>query len=282
MRSRRGAYISALPFGPLLQRTAVAAVAALLIFLIFSERNDSGYARMVRSTMTEGLVPVLDVLSAPVDAADHALNQVGDYWSVREENKRLRIENERLLQWQSAALKFESENAALRELLNYHPMQAKTSVTARVIGSAGNSLSHHVLIDAGSAQGIRRHQAVMNDLGLVGRVVSVSQNTAKVLLITDMNSRIPVMTDPSGLRALLAGDRTELPYLTLASARHTPQLGDVIVTASDGDIFPAGLPVGKVFSEEKGKWHVRPLADMDTLRYVRVMAFDMPESLQLH
>lgn len=226
--------------------------------------------------MLDGLVPVVDVLSRPVEAVDGAASDVASLWSVWEENKKLKLENERLLQWQQAALRFEAENQSLRDLLNYQPPQAKASVAAKVVGTIGNSFGHRVRIDAGSDQGIRRHQAVMNEQGLVGRVITVGKRSSEVLLITDMNSRIPVTVDPRGLQALLAGDRSELPYLALASARLKPQLGEMVVTAADGDIFPAGLPVGKVFSDEAGRQHVRPLADIHRLRFVRVMAFDLP------
>ena len=276
MRYRRGAYESAIPMRPLLQRLLGVAAATSLIFLLFSEKSENGFASSVRSTMMDGLIPVLDVLSRPVEAAGGVADDVSSVWAVREENARLKLENERLLQWQSAALRFESENQALRELLNYHPAHAKSSVSAKVIGNAGNSLAHRIRIDAGSVQGIRKDQAVMNEQGLIGRVISVGKRSAEILLITDMNSRIPVMTDPSGMRSILIGDRSDLPYLSFASARHNPTLGEMVVTSADGDIFPAGLPVGKVFSAEDGRWNVRPLVDLTTLRYVRVMAFDTP------
>lgn len=265
-----------MPFGPFVQRGLLVALFTFVLFLIFSERSASGLASSVRSLMLDGLVPVVDMLSKPVEAVDDAAGKVSSMWSVWEENKRLKLENERLLQWQQTALRFEAENVSLRDLLNYHPPQAKASVTAKVVGTIGNSFGHRLRIDAGSDQGIRRHQAVMNDQGLVGRVITVGKHSSEVLLITDMNSRIPVTVDPMGIQALLVGDRSELPYLTFASARHVPQLGAMVVTAADGDIFPAGLPVGKVFSDEEGRQHVRPLADMQTLRFVRVMAFDLP------
>lgn len=276
MRSRRGAYESALSFRPLLQRALAIAAITLLIFILFSERSQSGFATSLRTMVMDGLVPVLDILSKPVDAVDHAADGVTSMLDLQAENTRLKTENERLLQWQSAALRFESENQALRTLLNYHPAKTKSYVTAKVIGNAGNSLAHRIRIDAGSAQGIRKYQAVMNEQGLVGRVIVVGKSSAEILLITDMNSRIPVMTDPSGLQAILSGDRSDLPYLALASARHEPVLGEMVVTSADGDIFPAGLPIGKVFSNEDGHWNVRPLVDASALRYVRVMAFDMP------
>lgn len=261
---------------PIIQGGLGIAAFTLSIFLIFSERSHNGVADSVRASLLDGLVPVLDVLSKPVDALERGAQAVGDYWAVYDENAQLKLENERLLQWQTAALNAESENQSLRELLNYHPAQATSFVSAKVVGNAGNSLAHRIRIDAGAMQGVKKHQAVMNERGLLGRVISVGRHSAEVLLITDMNSRVPVMTEPGGLRAILAGDRSDLPHLTLASSRKAPGLGEMVVTASDGQIFPAGLPIGKVFSEANGHWNVRPLADLATLRFVRVVSFDRP------
>src|SRR5688572_12719434 len=113
---------------PLLQRTLLAALVAFLIFLIFSDRTQNGLANSVRVTVMQGVVPVLDLLSKPVEALDDLAQQMDDMLTVYSENERLKLENERLMEWQTAALKLEAENQGLRELVNYQPRQAKTFV----------------------------------------------------------------------------------------------------------------------------------------------------------
>lgn len=274
MRPRYAASDVAIPFKPLLQRALLAVIVAFCIILLFSGRSSNGIANTVRTTLMDGIVPVLDVLSRPVQAVDEALVQVGDFFTVYSENQRLRLENQRLLEWQTAALKLEAENQGLRELMHYTPRENKAFVTAKVVGQTSNSLSQRLMIDAGRSQGVQAHQAVMTDHGLVGRVMAAGDSTAEILLLTDMNSRIPVMTEPTGVRSILAGNRSELPHLAFVGSRKDPKLGDVVVTSAEGDLFPAGLPVGKLFAESDGQWQVRPFVDFSSVRYVHIVTME--------
>lgn len=274
MRKRYAVSENTLSFGPLIQRGLFAAIAAFCLMMLFSERSENGLAASVRATLVDGLVPVLDVLSTPVAAWDAATQSVADMMSVYEENQQLKAENQKLLQWYSTAIKLQSENDALKELAHYQPKQANSYVTAKVVGDIGNSLSQRVLINAGTEQGVQKHQAVMNESGLIGRVISVGATSAEILLMTDVNSRLPVVSESSGLRSILAGNHTELPHLAFSESRKSPTLGEVVTTAADGDLFAAGVPVGKIFSQEDGKSYIRPFVDLDSIRYVQVVSYN--------
>lgn len=263
----------AIPIKPLLQRMFVAALVACSVMLLFMERTENGMSTMLRMAMTDALVPVIDTVSAPVKTVRQLVDAAEDVMTVYTENKRLRDENARLMQWQQAAHALEVENSALRGLMRYHPQHATSYVSARVVGQMNGPFANQVVISAGSDQGVKPYQAVINEYGLVGRISTVGKNSSRVLLLSDMNSRIPVMAQTSGLKSILAGDQTELPYLRFAYGKQTPELGEAIMTTGDGDVFPPGLIVGKVFAESEGHWRVRPLVDFSTLHFVRVVDF---------
>lgn len=272
-RSRSYAGSVALSFKPLIQR------ALLLVFIIASatlvmmERNGNQIVATMRMAMTDALVPVINALSQPVEAFDRLTTNMANYLSVYEQNQQLRAENTRLLQWHQAAQALEAENLSLRGLLNYHPQESTSFISAKVVGNMGSHLSQTAIINVGAAEGVELHQAVINEHGLVGRIIKVGDHTAQVLLLTDMGSRLPVITLPSNSKAILAGDRSAMPHLNFVDARHAPQIGDTVVTAGDGGVFPAGLPVGKVFSISDDDWYIRPFVDFSRMQYVRVVDF---------
>jgi rod shape-determining protein MreC len=128
-----------------------------------------------------------------------------------------------------------------------------------------------VLINVGARDGILDGWATMDGLGLVGRVSGVGERTARVLLLTDVNSRIPVTIQPSGQQALLMGDNSQTPLLDFIEAREDVSPGDRIVTSGDGGLFPPGLLVGQVVETTDGRLRARLSADLVRLQFLRVM-----------
>ena len=119
-------------------------------------------------------------------------------------------------------------------------------MTARVIANSGGGYVRAVMVNAGTEQGLSRGQAAITGAGLVGRLTEVGNRAARVLLLTDLNSRIPVVVEGSHVNAMLAGDNSERPRLIYASEPEALKIGDRIVTSGEGGIFPPGLPVGMV------------------------------------
>src|SRR5437868_5819226 len=156
------------------------------------------------------------------------------------------FENQRLLQWQQVALKLTTENRQLQGLLKVVPDRAVSYVTARVIANSGGAYVRTVMINAGSQAGLARGQAVITGDGLVGRLTEVGSRAARVLLITDLNSRIPVKIEGSNTGAVLAGDNSERPRLLYVGSPGALKIGDRVVTSGEGGVFPPDLPVGMV------------------------------------
>ncbi len=277
-RSRNYAGSVAISFKPLIQRAFVVLFVFASAGLIVMERNDNQLVSQLRMMMTDAIVPVVDTLSQPVEAFDRLTTRMANYVSVYEQNNQLRAENTRLLQWQQAAQALEAENQSLRGLMQYNPQGATRFISAKVVGNMGSHLSHTAVINVGSEQGVALHQAVINEHGLVGRVTDVGAQTSRILLLTDMGSRIPVTTQPGNSKSILAGDRSAMPHLNFVDARHAPQIGDMVVSAGDGGVFPPGLAIGKVFSVTDDSWYIRPFVDFNRMQYVRVVDFSYQQA----
>jgi rod shape-determining protein MreC len=199
----------ALPLKALADRFAFGGLVILSIALLAIGKANVHLLEGVSTSVGDALVPALGALMQPIDASRRLVEGVGELIALRAENARLREQNLRLLDWQTAARQLSLENAALRQLLNMRTdPERPTAVAGRVVADAGGPFVHTVLIDVGAADGVARGMAAVNERGLIGRVIEVGRHSARVLLLTDFNSRIPVMVEPSRDQAILAGNNT--------------------------------------------------------------------------
>ena len=242
--------------------------------LVVLDRADHYFAERMRRSATDIVAPMLEIAAAPFDSAAGFGNWVGEMVHLREENLRLRGENMKLLQWQQAALELQSENKSLRELARYAPVATPSFITARIVTDTGGPYVRSALINAGEAQGVKKYAAAVNEHGLVGRIVDVNRNSARLLLVTDMNSRIPVMTESSRLRSMLAGGNADKATLTYLPPASDVAVGERVLTSGDGATLPAGIPVGVVSRVENGTVEVTPLIDEYRLEYLNIL--DVP------
>lgn len=271
-RSGRSAWVAA-PFRALLQRFAFLLLLAASVGLILLSRVDRPVVERIRAIGADIIEPVLSVVAQPVTAVNAVIGWADDILFVHDENFRLRTENARLLQWQEVARRLEQDNAALRRLLSAGPDLSQTYVTARVIADGGGSFVRTALLNVGTKDGIKKGQAVIGEGGYVGRVAEVGVRAARILLVTDLNSRLPVMLQEGGHRAVLTGDNSPQPRLEYLTGAARPAAGMHVVTSGDGGQFPAGIPVGEIVSTD-GVVRVRPVVDLGRLDFLRVMQFD--------
>jgi rod shape-determining protein MreC len=136
-----------------------------------------------------------------------------------------------------------------------------------------------VMVNAGADQGIARGQAAIAEGGLIGRLTEIGSRAARVLLITDLNSRIPVVIPTSRTSAVLAGDNSDRPHLVFASEPKAIKIGDRVVTSGEGGVFPPGLPVGVVAALDQGNVRVEPYAELRTLEYVLLVDYGLAGGL---
>lgn len=262
-----------------LQRTAPPLLILLAAAIIVLGKADQAAFDSLRTTLSDDVAPALDILSRPLTAAAAVLDRARGLVMMYQDNRRLEQENERLLRWQQIALKLSADNRELRGLLKVVPENAASYVTARVIAESGGGYVRAVMVNAGRDQGLARGQAAITDLGLVGRLTEVGSRAARILLITDLNSRIPVVVDRSHAPAVLAGDNSERPRLLYASASEAIKIGDRIVTSGEGGVFPPGLPVGVVAALEGGAPRVEPYVELSQLASVLIVNYGLAGSL---
>lgn len=263
------------PLRGLAHRFAYVFLLAAALGILLLGRADPLVFERARMTVTDVTAPVLDALSRPAITISHVIGEMRELAVLRDENQVLRAQNERLLQWQTAARTLMSENKQLRDLLGFVPDTEASSVTARVIGDSGGAFVRSLLVNSGKRDGVKKGQAAMVGHGLLGRVAEVGNRSARVLLINDLNSRIPVVIESSRERAVLAGDNSPTPRLLYLPITTSVKPGDRVVTSGYGGVFPPGLPVGLVNSVGEDGVRIAPYVNVGQLEFVRLLDFGL-------
>jgi len=258
-----------------LRRFALAAGALFCALLLVFGKLDIRAVRYVHERAGDVAALVLGAVRVPLSWVAATGDAVGEILALRRENARLREENRQLLRWRHEAVRLAVENEALHRMLAMPLVEsAPRHTVARVVADSGSRFVHTVLVDAGAERGVRVGMAVVNERGMVGRVIAVGQRSARVLLLVDLNFRMPVVVDPSGDRALLEGDNGPLPRLRFLPLDPRVAVGDRVITSGADGLLPAGLPVGVVTQVDEQGVRVRPYVDWSRLDYVTIL--DLP------
>ncbi|HEY1722874.1 MAG TPA: rod shape-determining protein MreC [Magnetospirillaceae bacterium] len=260
----------------LAQRFAFVALVLASFMLMLLGKADTLLLERVRLVVQDTAAPVLDVMSRPAAAIARLVDAVSEIARIRADNVRLKEENERLMQWQTVARRLDEENRALHNQLNFIPDPSAHFVTARVVGDTGGAFVDSMLVNAGSHEGIRKGEAVMSGEAMIGRIAEVGMHFSRVLLLTDINSHLPVMLESSHAKAIMAGENTDRPRLNYLSPNAVIQPGDRVVTSGDGGAFPPGLPIGVISSVQDGVAKVEPYVHRYQLEYVAVVDYGLP------
>jgi rod shape-determining protein MreC len=256
--------------GPL-KRLLLGVVLLCLLGIFLVWRIDSPRVERFRAQVVDRVVPSFDWAMAPVTGAVNILRDFQSYQRMYQQNQELRRELQQMKAWKEAALQLEQENARLLDLNNVQLDPRMTFITGVVMADSGSPFRQSVLINVGARDGIMDGWATMDGLGLVGRISGVGNNTARVILLSDTSSRVPVTIQPSGQQALLIGDNSAAPPIDFIEDPDQVRPGDRILTSGDGGVFPAGLLIGQLAEDPGGRMRVRIAADYERLEFLRVL-----------
>lgn len=247
------------------------------VFLLW--RIDSPRVERFRAAVVDSIVPNLDWAMAPVTGLANLITDFQSYQRIYEQNQDLRRELQQMRAWREAALQLEQENAKLLDLNNVRLDPNLTYITGVVMADSGSPFRQSVLLNVGARDGILDGWPAMDGIGLVGRISGVGENTSRTILLTDTSSRIPVIIQPSGQRAILVGDNTIYPPIEFLENPDVVRPGDRVVSSGDGGLFPADLLVGQVALGNDRRLRVRLAADYERLEFLRVLRSRQSEQL---
>jgi rod shape-determining protein MreC len=254
-----------------LRRLAVGVCVAGALALFALWRIDSPRVERLRMAVVDALGPGLALTGAPIAELVALAEDWGRFGDLDRQNRELRREIERLRAWRDAAAELERENAQLRALNNVRLAPRTGYATGEIVADGRGPFAHSAVVNIGARDGVEDGAAAVDGEGLVGRVVGVGEQSARILLLTDFSSRLPVKILPSGRRAILAGDATAAPQLLFLATTEGVSIGDRVVTSGDGGVTPPDMPVGLVAALGERMARVSLASDYSRLEFVRVL-----------
>jgi rod shape-determining protein MreC len=260
---------------PPLAWLAVAAVIGALIvaLLVFVSDRRSGAMAGVRHGVDGGLAGVGGVLSAPVHWLGGAADAVSDYVLAGSQNRELKRELAIARTWKARAEALAEQNARLSALLGVRTDPPIPMVFARTVLDARGPFANTRIADAGADRGVMEGNPVLSEHGLIGRVTGVAGGASRIMLLTDVDSRTPVLIARTNGRAILTGDGGANPKLNYLRTHDALREGDRVLTSGDGGVLPRGLPVGVATRGLDGGWRVSLDADAAPIDFVQIMLF---------
>lgn len=251
--------------------SAILISSVLISFQRGASRNSSGAAIAAQETAA----PLAAVLAVPFRGIEEFFASFGQRSNAFQHNKALRQEiavlRDRQARYDSLAHKVAQYEAILG--VDTETDIPLTKIAARAIGETDGPFVRSLLLNVGKRDGVVIGNPVLSPQGLVGHVINVGPNTARVLRLSDLNSRISVASARSGATAILAGDNTVQPKLSFVNQLENWNLNDRVISSGDGGSLPRGLLIGEVVQGESGGLRVRLSSQSAPIDWVWVSPF---------
>jgi rod shape-determining protein MreC len=256
------------------------------LFLVSSNFGKHRPWSPVEQVAIELTAPIQMLIVKTVDAVEGFWLKYFIFVDLHNENASLKKENDALRRENDRYRELATMEQRLQELLQFKAAVQWPGAAAQVIGHDPTGWFESIIIDKGTNSGLKLHMPVVNAQGVVGQLVSVAPNYAKVLLIIDQNSAVDCLIQRSREKGIIKGLSGKVCKMHYVVKTGDVMVGDLVVTSGMGGVYPKGLPVGKVIEVSEDPWEmfkgvkVQPMVDFDKLEEVLVLSKEDPVSSQ--
>ena len=241
------------------------------LFLFFLWRIDNHRVERFRLALLNQIVPNVEFFTSSIKVIGRIILDISSFTNVYEQNQNLKNELQDMRKWREAAIQLEQKNAKLRALNNLKVNPRLDWVSGEVIADSGSPYSSSALLNVGIEDGIIDGSAVVDGLGLVGRISGVEDQISRIILLSDTKSYVPVIIEPNNQEAIVRGDNSSAPLVDFIRGVEKIQPGFRIYTSGTGGVFPSGILIGKVVLSSDKKIRVKLSANINKLDYLRVL-----------
>ena len=228
------------------QRFSLFVLIILSIIFLFVETIETKPLNYLRSFIKDTIYRGSLVVSIPFKSFDSITENVSAHINLYENYSKLKIENNKLKNNISKSDFLELENTQLRKLIEEQVSSSSNLESARVMLDKQSPYLNSFIINIGSNKDIKNGMAVLDGEHFIGRIVDVNFFSSRVLLVSDLNSKISVIVEPSSYHAILSGHGKNEPTLEYLPEKHNIQNGDKVYTSGKDGIFLPGIPIGEV------------------------------------
>ena len=252
------------------QKFSLFALIVISIVLLFVEKFENKPLDIFRALINDGIYRGSYFVSMPNKFFSYSKNIITNHFDIYKENKELKDEKKILTKKIYEVDFLRTENAELKKLLDDKSSTSLNLITAKVILDKDSPFINSVIINKGSNAGIKKGMAVIDYANLVGRIVEVNYLSSRVLLLKDLNSRIPVVIVPQNYHSIMIGKSNDLPSLKFLPEDNKLISGEKIYTSGKDGVIQAGIPIGQVFIEDN-EHKVKLFSNSTQINFVNVI-----------
>jgi rod shape-determining protein MreC len=254
------------------QRFSLLVLIIISTILIFIETIETKPLNAIRSVIKDFIYRGAVVSSYPIKAFSNIYNFTEDHITLYNNYENLKVENKNLKNQISKSDFLEMENSQLKELIE-DKSSTTNYISARVMLDKQSPYLNSLIVNIGTNKNIKKGMAALDGKNFIGRIVDVNFFSSRILLISDLNSKIPVILQPSGNHAILSGHGINLPTLEYLPKNNQVKDGDKIYTSGKEGIFTPGIPIG-VTQIEKNNINVLLFSDLSQITFVNIQFFE--------
>lgn len=251
------------------ERFSLFILVILSIVLLFLETAKVKPIEYLRSFLGDVVYRSSLIISSPIDGFKYISNEIKDHANVYKNYKQLKRDHEQLKSKIAESDFLTLENMQLRKLIDDQVKSPSNLVSSRVIIDKQSPYLNSFIINSGSNKKIKNGMPVLEGKNFIGRIVDVNFFSSRVLLVSDLNSKIPVLIEPSGYHAILSGKGKIEPILEYLPENHKVKDGDKVYTSGKEGIFSPGTPIGKVVLKDKTA-RVLLFSDLSQITFVNI------------
>ena len=251
------------------QRFSLFILIIISVFLLFIESIESKPLNFLRSIIKDAIYRGSAIVSFPVKSVEAAFEGTINHITLYSNYEKLKKENEEL---KSKVLNSEFlslENSQLKEIIGEQVDSSSNLITSKVMLDKQSPYLNSFTLNSGSNKDIKKGMAVLDGKNFIGRIVDVNYFSSRVLLVSDLNSKIPIIVEPKGYHGILSGRGKKKPILEYLPENSLVENGNKIFTSGKEGIFSPGIPIGEIKIIEK-RVTVDLFSDLTQISYVNI------------
>ena len=254
------------------QQFSLLALILFSIFLIFLSNLNFVGIKYAKKTINEFTYRLSAVISYPEKKINDSFSFLEEYFNVYKVNQNLKDEIDQLNTKKLNFIFLENENKKLKEIIGENTNISEGIISKVLIDKDGQFLKS-IILNKGSKDGIKKGMVVLEKNYLVGQIIEVNFATSRAILISDLNSNIPVVLEPGSFQSILSGTGKDYGKIKYSKKKLILDENTIVYTSGSGGNFKAGLPVGKINNEIEN-FAVEFFSDLSQLSYVKIQSID--------
>jgi len=255
------------------QRFSLIVLICFCIILIFLSRINFTPINYLKSGLNEVVYRISFIVSLPEKQINNSFVAVNKHLKLYDQFNNLQDEL-KLLKGKNYNLNYlQTENERLRKLIDEYIINSDELV-AKVLLDKNSPFLKSLIVNKGSKDNLKIGMAVLDGPYLIGKIVEVNYATSRVLLISDLNSKIPVILEPGDIQSIMTGTGKNFGKIQHFEKEYNFSQKKLIYTSGAGGVFKSGIPIGEFIDEDK----IQFFSDLSQLTFVKLVSFDKQEN----